>query len=115
MITIQPQEVWYANFPYAEDSSKFKRRPVIVLDVDNDSCTVLSMKITSRNPRSEFEIEIFDWATIPLDHISTADAASVQNIPKSSFDKRVGRLSDDDWDNVTDLYYSYLKSIGAVW
>ncbi len=112
---IQPKEVWFANFPYAEDSSKSKRRPVIVLDVDNESGTVLSMKVTSRSPRSEFEIAIFDWAYIPLDHISTADAASVQNLPKSNFDKKIGWLSDDDWENVTDLYYSYLKSIGAVW
>lgn len=113
MTTIRPQEVWFANFPFSEDPTRFKRRPVIVLDVDNENCIVLSMKVTSRSPRSEFEIEIFDWATIPLDHISTADASSVKQIPKSNFDKKVGRLSNDDWDNVTDLYFRYLKSIGA--
>ena len=111
---ILPQEVWFAEFPFEEDEQQTKRRPVIVLDVNGEKCTVLSMKVTSREPRSEFEIELFDWAEIPLDHISTADASNVKLIPKSNFYRKAGRLSDDDWDNVTDLYYRYLKSIGAV-
>ena len=114
MTEILPQEVWLAKFPFDEDESLTKNRPVIVLDVDGDECTVLSMKVTSRKPYSEFEIEIFNWAEIPLDHLSTADASSVKLIPKSNFYKKIGRLSDDDWDNVTDLYFRYLKSVGAI-
>lgn len=62
---IQPKEVWFANFPFVEDETQFKDRPVIVLEVDDETCKVLSMKVTSSAPCSEFEIEIFDWKEIP--------------------------------------------------
>lgn len=109
---ILPQEVWFADFPFAEDETKSKDRPVIVLDVDDDHCTVFSMKVTSTKPYSEFEIEIFDWADVPLDHISTAVASDVREISKSRFRKRIGRLSNDDWNNILELHEKYLKSIG---
>ena len=35
MTDILPQEVWLANFPFAEDETQSKNRPVIVLDVEN--------------------------------------------------------------------------------
>ncbi len=111
-MTILQQEVWFADFPFLEDSTKSKDRPVIVLDVDEDTCKVLSMKVTSTSPRSEFEIELFDWEKIPLHHKSTADASAVQILSKEQFRVRIGKLSDDDWSNVTDLYMRYLKSIG---
>ena len=113
-VTIQAQEVWFAEFPFEEDETQSKDRPVIVMDVDDDTCKVLSMKVTSRKPFSEFEIEIFDWNEIPLKHKSTADASSVQAISKDRFRRKIGRLSDADWNNVTDLYVYYLKSIGIV-
>lgn len=114
MRSILPQEVWFANFPFIEDASQSKDRPVVVLDVDNETCTVLALKITSRKPRGEFEIELFDWSKIPLDHISTVDVSSAQVISKGRFRRLAGYLSDDDWNNVTDLYVRYLKSIGAI-
>ena len=113
-MTIQPQEVWYASFPFEEDETKSKDRPVIVLDVDEETCKVLSMKITSSAPYSEFEIELFDWDKIPLHHKSTADASTVLSIAKERFRRRIGILSNDDWDNVTDLYVRYLKSKGVI-
>ena len=114
MTDILPQEVWLANFPFAEDETQSKNRPVIFLDVDDETCSVFSMKVTSKKPYSEFEIELFDWAEIPLDHISTAVASQVIEISKSKFIKRIGRLSNDDWENVNDLHNRYLKSIGQI-
>lgn len=110
MREICPQDVWFADFPFMEDETQSKKRPVIVLAVDNDTFTVLSMKITSRKPYGEFEIELHDWAEIPLHHKSTADASSVMALSRNSFIKRIGKLSNDDWENVTDLYNNYLKS-----
>lgn len=114
MIEIYPQEVWFAEFPFADDETKFKDRPVIVLDVDDNTCEVLSMKITSTPPYSEFEMILFDWNQIPLQHESTANASEVKVISKSRFRRKIGRLSDSDWDNVTDLYHRYLKSQGFI-
>lgn len=114
MTDIQPQEVWYADFPFVEDETIFKYRPVVVLDVDDEVCEVLALKVTSRKPRNEFEIEIFDWEDIPLNHISTVDATSARLLPKSNFRRRAGVLSDADWENVTYLYAGYLRSIGKI-
>ena len=112
MTEILPQEVWYAEFPFEENANISKDRPVIVMDVDDENCAVFSMKVTSRAPRGEFEIEIFDWADIPLNHRSTADASKVIEIRKDKFRRKAGLLSDNDWQNVKDLHASYLKSIG---
>ena len=90
MKKILPQEVWFAEFPF-EDSGESKDRPVIVLRVKEDICAVLSMKITSTAPFSEFEIELFDWAEIPLHHRSTADASQTRLIAKEQFRRRIGR------------------------
>jgi len=109
---ILPQEVWLADFPFSEDETKSKKRPVIVLRVDDETCSVFSMKVTSTEPRGEFEIELFDWSEIPLDHPSTAVASQVVEIFKSKFIKKIGILSEDDWENINDLHNRYLKSIG---
>ena len=82
------QEVWFAEFPFEEDESKTKERPVIVLAVDDDTCEVLSMKVTSAKSRSEFEIEIFDRADIPLDHKSNAVISDVRSIQKRDFRRK---------------------------
>ena len=113
MKKILPKEVWYAECPFEEiDGSK--DRPVIVIRVNDATCAVLSMKVTSTEPYSEFEIELFDWEKIPLNHKSTADASQVMFIAKEQFRRKIGRLSDDDWENVTDLYGRYLRSIGRA-
>ena len=114
MKTIRPQEVWFAEFPFLDDETQSKDRPVIVLEVDDAVCKVLSMKITSREPFSEFEIELYDWADVPLNHKSTADASAVVYVAKEKFRRKIGRLSNDDWDNVTDLFARYLQSVGVV-
>ena len=111
---IFPQEVWFAEFPFAEDASRSKERPVIVLQVDDGSCHVLSMKVTSSEPYGEFEITLFDWKQIPLHHESTAVASDTRVLKKSAFRRKIGKLSDDDWDNVTDLYIRWLKSEGLL-
>ena len=114
MKEILPQGVCFAEFSFEEDENQSKERPVIVLAVDNDTCKVLSMKVASTAPYSEFEITLFDWNKVPLHHKSTAVASDVRNIRKSDFRRKIGKLSDDDWDNVTDLYYRFLKSVGVV-
>ena len=56
-----------------------------MLDVNEETCKVLSMKITSSASHSEFEIELFDWEKIPLHHKSTADASIVLSIARKGF------------------------------
>ena len=112
-MTILPQEVWFADFPFADDPTQSKDRPVIVLHVDDETCRVLSMKVTSSEPRTEFEIELFDRERIPLSHKSTADASTVRSLAKERFRRRIGRLSDADWGNVTAFYRAWAERFTA--
>lgn len=110
MKKIKPQEVWQAYFPYKDNSGRAKFRPVIVLDVDDNEAVVLSVMVTSHKPRNdEYDIEIYDWEDVPLEHVSTARVAKNELIPKDDFNKKIGRLSDDDWDNITNLYARWLQ------
>ncbi len=111
MISIQPQEVWFARFPFEEDATQWKVRPVIVLDVNEQEAVVLSVMVSSTAPRGEYDIELFAWADVPLDHRSTARISRTIHLPMVNFVRRIGRLTDDDWENVTNLYMDYLQSV----
>lgn len=60
--------------------------------------------------QGEYEIALFDWAEIPIDHLSTANIAKSRPIPFVDMDRRIGRLSSDDWENVTQLFQEYAET-----
>lgn len=86
-------------------------RPVIVLDVNEQEAIVLSVMVTSSAPKGEYDIELVEWADIPLGHRSTARVSRTIQLPMMNFVRRIGRLTDDDWANVTNLYMDYLQSV----
>ena len=47
----QPWEVWWAEVYFEDHPEEAKRRPVLVLE--NQTCIVLSLKITSHPPRMD--------------------------------------------------------------
>jgi mRNA-degrading endonuclease toxin of MazEF toxin-antitoxin module len=107
---IEPQDVWKAWVHYEEDTDKGKYRPVIVISVNDEQATIVSVPVTSTSPRDEFDIEIFDWSSIPLDHLSTARVSKVVTIPLSDFKSKFGRISNDDWETITTLYADYIDN-----
>ena len=106
---IKEREVWSAWVGYEHQPSEGKYRPVLVIDVNDTQVVVMSIPFTSTTPRDEYDIEVFDWHDIPLDHISTARISKTIVIPISDFRKRLGRVSDEDWNNITDLLMSYME------
>ena len=109
---IKAREVWSAWVRYEDCPDEGKCRPVLVIDVDDDKAIVMSVPFTSTEPRDEYDIEVFDWAEIPLDHISTARISKTITIPVSDFLKKLGKVSDDDWDNITNLLMQYMNHYG---
>lgn len=99
-----------AKFPFEDDSSQSKVRPVLVLAIDDESerVSVLSMKITSTPPRDKYDFILDDWALIPIDHESTIRPAHVNALPIANFQKLLGYVTDKDWDRATDRYMSFL-------
>ena len=103
---IKEREVWSAWVRYEDRLDEGKYRPVL------DKAVVMSVPFTSTEPRDEYDIEVFDWTEIPLNHISTARISKTIVIPVSDFLKKLGKVSDDDWDNITNLLMQYMEHYG---
>ena len=99
MQLIKPKQVWFANFPFQEDESITKDRPVLVLTVDKTTVEVISVKITTPEPRTgTSDFRLSDWQEIPLDHLSTIQPSQIRAIPVENFRRMAGILSEADWD-----------------
>lgn len=61
-------EIWFAKFPFEEDPSIEKERPVIILNVE--PLEVLSVKVTSHKIRNEdeYDIAIEHWQKPDLEN-----------------------------------------------
>lgn len=110
---IKEREVWSAWVGYEDQPNVGKYRPVLVIDVNHEHAVVMSVPFTSTEPRDDYDIEVFDWSEIPLDHISTARISKTIVIPISDFRKRLGQVSDEDWNNITDLLMTYMEYHGV--
>lgn len=99
------QEVWYVKFPFEEDESKYKVRPVIVLNDPEDSnveVACLSVKVTSK-PKREDDIGdtvILKWKEANLKKPSVARVSKTMSIPISQFERKVGQADDEDFINI---------------
>lgn len=104
MTTNEPKlwEIWRFRFAFEEDPTKFKMRPVIIAAKEQDQAevVVLSVKVTSHPPRSNFpgEIPLLDWKEAGLTKPSTARSCKHLLVPIEAFEgmSRYGRLSKRD-------------------
>lgn len=101
-----------AQFPFEDDPSQSKVRPVLVLAIDDESesVSVLSMKITSTPPRDQYDFILEDWALIPIDHQSTIRPAHVNALPLGNFKEFLGHVTDKDWEKATKRYMEFFTA-----
>lgn len=117
---IQPQEVWYVNFPYEENPNIVKPRPVIVLGQTKDGLTVaglqeesyLSVKVTGHSVRDsdEYDTVIVKWKEANLKKESVARVSKTMNLPKSQFLNKIGFADDGDFENILNKYLELIES-----
>ena len=102
-------EIWFANFPYEEDSSIEKARPVIILNVD--PLEVLSVKVTSHDVRDadEYDVEIIHWQQAGLKKPSVARISKAMFLDVGKFKYKIGTLHNDDKVSVLTKYTEYLE------
>lgn len=105
----KPHEVWWGNFPYDDDSSKSKNRPIIILSFDSRSQIVLCVKVTSHPPRNKYDIPLSDWYNIPLNHESCARIEHSLALPIASLSNKIGQLTDRDIKCIDTAYINYSK------
>lgn len=103
-------EIWFADFPYEEDATTTKKRPVIILNVE--PLEVLSVKVTSRDVRYEdkYDTPIQHWSEAGLDKPSIARIAKTMFLDKQNFVHKIGTLHDDDKISILTKYTEYLKN-----
>lgn len=103
-------EVWFAKFPYEDNPSILKDRPVIVLDVEK--LEVLSVKVTSHNVRDkdEYDTPIKYWKEAGLYRPSVARVSKVMYLTLDKFHYKLGDLHIDDKNTILQQYVKYIQS-----
>lgn len=96
-------EIWFAKVKFEDDPSKIKNRPVLV--VDQQHAYIVSIKITTHDPRPEFwgELRINKWHEAGLDKPSVLRLSQKLPLIESDFIHKIGRLHPVDIINVQRL------------
>lgn len=96
-------EIWLAKVKFEDDLKQVKNRPVLV--VAPGVQYILSLKITSHEPRSEFagEYAIIKWPEAGLRKESTIRCGKRLNLVESDFVHKLGRLHPVDIINVQNI------------
>lgn len=88
----QKWEIWLANVKYEDDLTQVKKRPVLF--VGKEDMYLISLKITSHPPRSNFsgEYEIVKWKESGLSKTSTVRVSKKLKLEEKDFVRKLGRL-----------------------
>ena len=102
-------EVWYAQFPYEEDPTIIKERPVIILNVETLQC--LSVKVTSHDTRDEdeFDTPIVYWREAGLKRPSVARISKTMRLDKEKFVNKKGILHVDDRQTIMQRFIEFMN------
>ena len=104
----KPFELYKVAFEFEDRRGVFKNRPVVVISPRqfSDRVLVLSIKVTSKEPRAQTpgEVVLLDWEKAGLTKPSVARCSKLAQIPVSKFtnESRYGRLSSRDSRRVFD-------------
>lgn len=103
-------EMWFADFPFDDDASIEKKRPVIILNVD--PIEVLSVKVTSHNIRDndEYDTPIIKWKEAGLDRPSVARISKTRNLTIDKFSHKFGNLHNDDRKNIMQKFAEFINN-----
>ncbi|MDM0944459.1 type II toxin-antitoxin system PemK/MazF family toxin [Clostridium perfringens] len=125
-MTIKPQqkEVWVAKFPFEENNSQYKIRPVIILGttLTDDEVEVLdieeeleekylSTKITTHECRQndKFDTIIVKWREANLNRESIARVSKTIVLERSQLLRKIGDADESDFFNILERYIEYLE------
>ena len=104
---VDVKDVVYVLYPYEEDETKTSRRPAIVIDKNETSLEVLVVKVTTHEPRDEQDYKIIEWVKTNLTQPSIARTAKTEAFHVDNVIKKVGTLTDKDYNNIIDIINKY--------
>lgn len=91
----KPGEILLLKVPFT-DESDVKRRPALVI-IDVGDQDVVVARITTQSPRSTFDVEITNWQAAGLKAISVVRLDKLSTLEKNLIDRKLGKLSVEDW------------------
>ena len=98
MQNYQPGEVLLLSFPFV-DAAGSKRRPALAL-VDTGDEDIIVARITSQIVPTDFDIELVEWQRAGLLRHSYVRVHKVATLEKRLVERRLGRLTPNDWAKV---------------
>jgi mRNA interferase MazF len=105
-----PGEVWFVRFPFEEDPTQFKARPVIVMESSAGRVFVLSLMVTTHAPRDRFDVLLSDYSAAGLHKPSVVRTSRSMEIRVEDFLHYIGTLTDRDFLRVSDTFTAFLES-----
>lgn len=95
---VRPFDVVIARVRFEEDPGKAKPRPVIVLSVSDEECTVVAVKVTSHAPREwcPGEVVLTGWRLEGLAKPSVARCSKLVRLRGDDLSVRIGELTPED-------------------
>lgn len=126
-MTIRPQqkEVWIAKFPFEEDNSQYRIRPVIILgttltddevevvDIEELEEKYLSTKITTHECRQndKFDTIIVKWREANLTRESVARVSKTIVFERSQLLRKIGDADESDFFNILERYIEFIENL----
>ncbi|MCH1964454.1 type II toxin-antitoxin system PemK/MazF family toxin [Clostridium perfringens] len=126
-MTIRPQqkEVWIAKFPFEEDNSQYRIRPVIILgttltddevevvDIEELEEKYLSTKITTHECRQndKFDTIIVKWREANLTRESVARVSKTIVLERSQLLRKIGDADESDFFNILERYIEFIENL----
>ncbi|NLJ19328.1 type II toxin-antitoxin system PemK/MazF family toxin [Globicatella sulfidifaciens] len=98
-------EIWLADFAYADEPNVFKERPVVIANVEDNRCLCIGLKVTSRQSRNEYDVELKNWANAGLKKPSYVQIRYYQEFRFSDLKTKIGKLDLSDEMNIWHQLY----------
>ncbi|MCM3616661.1 type II toxin-antitoxin system PemK/MazF family toxin [Sutcliffiella horikoshii] len=103
-------QIYYINKEYDDDPEQSKRRPAIIVDIDEENNKVYTLVATTskgkKNPETyhdQFKHPIYNWRRAGLTEPSWALCLTQLELHQSALLEYVGELEDQDYDRLLDF------------
>ena len=91
-------DILLLSFPFT-DATAAKRRPALAL-LDTGDEDIVVVRVTSQTPQMIFDIKLLDWKKAGLLFPSVVRIHKVATLEKRLVERKLGKLTRRDWNNV---------------
>lgn len=103
-------DIYWANFPYEDDPTQHKRRPVVI--ANHQTVYVLTLKVTTHEPRADdpFDYPLRYWQESNLPCNSVVRVSKLAKLSPNAFGDYIGQIQPYDAMMITRHMRDYIAS-----